>query len=140
MVAMKDYPITPLSFTAVRFKDAFWAPRIETNRQVTIPLAFRKCEETGRVQLLERAAAALRGEEPFSREPPGYPFDETDVYKVIEGVAYTIKTGREPALESYVDGLVKKIEAAQEPDGYLYPARTINPQNPHPWSGRERWQ
>ena len=136
---MKDYPITPLPFTAVRFKDAFWAPRLETNRQTTIPLAFRKCEETGRVQLFDRAAAALRGGNP-DRTKPGYPFDETDVYKTIEGAAYSLQVKADPALESYVDGLVKKIEAAQEPDGYLYPARTIYPPDPHDWSGKERWQ
>ena len=45
----------------------------------------------------------------------------------------------DPQLETYVDGLIAKIGAAQEPDGYLYTARTIDPRNPHPWSGAERW-
>ena len=81
----RDYPVKPVPFTAVHFHDAFWLPRIETNRKVTIPFAFRKCEETGRLYNFERAAAVLRGETVKDRTPPGYPFDDTDVYKVIEG-------------------------------------------------------
>src|ERR1044072_8698617 len=81
-----DYPVQPVPFTAVHLSDVFWAPRIETNRKVTIPAAFQKCEETGRVNNFERAAQALRGEE-HDKKHPGYPFDDTDLYKVIEGVA-----------------------------------------------------
>ena len=60
--APRDYPVQPVPFTAVHFNDAFWAPRIEINRTVTIPFAFEKCEETERVDNFERAAAVLRGE------------------------------------------------------------------------------
>lgn len=133
-----DYPVQPVPFTAVKFNDAFWAPRIETNRSVTIPFAFEQCEKTGRVDHLVRAAAALRGEK-VERKLPGYPFDDTDIYKVIEGAAYTLSVHPDPQLESYIDGLVDKIAAAQEPDGYLYPARTIWPSEPHRWAGPERW-
>src|SRR5712691_7074360 len=51
----RDYPVQPVPFTAVHLTDVFWAPRIETNRKVTIPAAFEKCEETGRVNNFERA-------------------------------------------------------------------------------------
>ncbi len=128
-----------MPFTAVHVDDAFWAPRIETNRAVTIPFAFGKDEETGRVRNFEEAAAVLAGKPPADRHIPGYPFDDTDVYKVIEGAAYTLSVKRDPKLEAYVDGLVAKIGAAQEPDGYLYTARTIDPEHPHEWSGAERW-
>src|SRR5581483_11348690 len=77
----RDYPVQPVPFTAVHIDDIFWAPRIETNRTVTIPFAFQKCEETGRVDNFVRAAKALRGE-PHDTKPPGYPFDDTDIYKV----------------------------------------------------------
>src|SRR5215510_7377768 len=83
----RDYPVKPVPFTAVHFNDAFWAPRIEINRTVTIPFAFQKDEETGRVNNFERAAAALKGEDLKDKKPPGYPFDDTDVYKVLEGAA-----------------------------------------------------
>jgi len=135
----RDYPVQPVPFTAVHFTDAFWLPRIEVNRAVTIPFAFEKCEETKRIYHFERAAAALRGEALADKSPPGYPFDDTDVYKVIEGAAYTLSVKPDPKLEAYLDGLIAKIAAAQEKDGYLYTTRTIDPQSPHRWAGDERW-
>jgi DUF1680 family protein len=134
-----DYPFKPVPFTSVHLNDVFWAPRIETNRTATIPVAFQQCEKTNRVYHFERAAAALRGEELTDKRPPGYPFDDTDLYKVIEGASYTLSVHRDPKLEAYVDGLIAKIAAAQEPDGYLYTTRTINPKEPHRWAGAERW-
>ncbi len=136
----KDYPVQPVPFTDVHLDDEFWAPRIETNRRETIPFAFQQCERTGRVDNFVRAAKALRGEPLANKQPPGYPFDDTDVYKVIEGASYALSVHPDPALDSYVDSLIAKIAAAQEPDGYLYTTRTIDPDHPHPWAGRERWE
>ncbi len=129
--ARPDYPFQPVPFTRVHLNDVFWAPRIETNRQTTIPVAFQQCERTQRVYHFERAAKALRGEPLEDTRPPGYPFDDTDVYKVIEGASYTLNVHPDPKLDAYVDGLIEKIAAAQEPDGYLYTTRTINPKAPH---------
>jgi DUF1680 family protein len=137
--AQTDYPVKPVPFTAVHVTDAFWAPRIETNRTVTIPFAFQKDEETGRVDLFIRAAKVLRGEPLANRKPPGYPFDDTDVYKVLEGAAYTLSVHPDPKLDAYLDDLIAKIAAAQEPDGYLYTTRTIDPMSPHRWAGSQRW-
>ncbi|HUC83911.1 MAG TPA: beta-L-arabinofuranosidase domain-containing protein [Candidatus Acidoferrales bacterium] len=134
-----NYPIQPVPFTDVRLTDNFWAPRIETNRLFTIPYAFQKCEESGRMYNFERAAAVLRGEKISDTRPPGYPFDDTDVYKVLEGASYALAVQPDPKLNAYLDKLIALIAAAQEPDGYLYTARTINPQHPHPWSGSQRW-
>src|SRR5512138_1052405 len=86
----RDYPVKPVPFTSVHFNDRFWAPRLDINRRVTIPFAFKKDEETKRVYNFERAAAVIRGEAISDRTPPGYPFDDTDVYKVIEGAAYSL--------------------------------------------------
>jgi DUF1680 family protein len=135
-----DYPVKPVPFTSVHFSDVFWAPRIEVNRKVTIPFAFQKDEETGRVRNFVEAAAALRGEEIKDKKLPGYPFDDTDVYKVIEGASYALSVHAEPQLEAYIDGLIVKIGAAQEKDGYLYTARTIDPAHPHQWAGTKRWE
>jgi hypothetical protein len=135
----RDYPVKPVPFTAVHVNDVFWAPRIETNRTVTIPFAFKKDEETGRMENFIRAAKALRGEPFENHKYPPYPFDDTDVYKVLEGAAYTLSVHPDATLEAYCDNLIKIIGAAQEPDGYLYTARTIDPLHPHPWSGNERW-
>ena len=137
--ARPDYPIKPVPFTAVHLNDAFWAPRIEINRTTSIPSAFEQCELTGRVKLFERAAAVLRGEPNVDKRPPGYPFDETDLYKVIEGASYSLSVTPDARLDAYVDGLIAKIAAAQEPDGYIYTTRTIDPKNPHRWAGPERW-
>ena len=133
-----DYPVQPVPFTAVRLNDVFWAPRIETNRKVTIPAAFQKCEESGRIDNFERAAKALHGE-PHDKKAPPYPFDDTDLYKVIEGAAYVLNVQPDPKLDAYVDGMIAKIAAAQEPDGYIYTTRTIDPENPHRWAGKARW-
>jgi hypothetical protein len=122
-------------FTAVHLNDRFWAPRIQTNRTETIPFAFQQCELSGRVENFIRAAKALRRERLDDTSPPGYPFDDTDLYKVIEGASYTLSVQPDPNLDAYVDSLIEKIAAAQEPDGYLYTTRTINPEHPHPWKG-----
>src|ERR1022692_2704371 len=135
----RDYPVRTVPFTAVHVNDGFWAPRIETNRAVTIPFAFQKDEETGRLDNFIRAAKALSGEPFENHKYPPYPFDDTDVYKVIEGASYTLSVHPDPKLDAYIDGLIEKIAAVQEPDGYLYTARTIDPLHPHPWSGNERW-
>jgi uncharacterized protein len=135
----EDYPIQPVPFTSVHVNDNFWAPRIETNRAVTIRYAFKQCEDTGRIANFEHAAETLAGEDPTGKPLPGYPFDDTDVYKVMEGASYCLSIKPDSELDAYLDGLIKKIAAAQEPDGYLYPARTINPTHPHDWSGKERW-
>ncbi|HEV3201497.1 MAG TPA: glycoside hydrolase family 127 protein, partial [Bryobacteraceae bacterium] len=132
-------PVKPVPFTSVHVNDEFWAPRIEINRTVTIPFAFKKDEETGRVDNFIRAAKQLRGEPFENHKYPPYPFDDTDVYKVIEGASYTLSVHPDAQLDAYIDGLIEKIGAAQEKDGYLYTARTIDPLHPHPWSGSERW-
>jgi DUF1680 family protein len=134
-----DYPFQPVPFTAVHLTDTFWAPRIETNRLTTIPCAFGKCEETGRMDNFIRAAAVLRGERLSNTNLPGYPFDDSDVYKIIEGASYVLATEPDPNLRAYLDKVIAEIGAAQETDGYLYTARTINPQHPHKWSGPTRW-
>src|SRR5258708_38720940 len=137
--AGQEYPIRPVPFKQVHVSDAFWAPRMEINRTVSIPTAFDQCERTGRIENFVRAAEVLRGQDLKDRHAPPFPFDDTDPYKVIEGASYSLTVRPDPKLESYVDGLIAKIAAAQEPDGYLYTTRTIDPLHPHAWSGAERW-
>ena len=136
----RDYPVQPVPFTAVRLDDAFWAPRIEVNRTASIPTALDQCERTGRVENFRRAARVLRGEPLADTKPPGYPFDDSDLYKVIEGASYALSVHPDPTLDAHVDRLIATIAAAQEPDGYLYTTRTIDPRAPHPWAGRARWE
>ncbi|BCS34809.2 hypothetical protein TBR22_A40350 [Luteitalea sp. TBR-22] len=136
----RDYPVQPVPFTAVTLDDEFWAPRIERNRTASIPTALQQCEITGRVENFRRAARVLRGEPLENTKPPGYPFDDSDLYKVIEGASYALSVTPDPKLDAYVDELIATIAAAQERDGYLYTTRTINPAAPHPWAGTARWE
>lgn len=131
----RDYPIRPVPFTEVKLTDPFWAPRIETNRTETIPYAFGKCEETGRMDNFDIAAGTLEGE-----HKGDFPFDDTDPYKILEGAAYVLSVQPDPELNAYLDKLIAKIAAAQEDDGYLYTVRTNNCQRLKNWFGDERWE
>lgn len=125
--------ITPVPFTKVKIQDNFWAKRIEINRRVTIPYDFRKCEETGRIDNFAKAGGLMKGK--FQ----GIRFDDSDVFKVIEGAAYTLSVHPDKELENYLDALIDKIAAAQEDDGYIFTTRTIDPNNPEGDSGSTRW-
>lgn len=131
--AQQDYPVQPVPFTSVKLADKFWSPRIETNRTVTIPASFERCVSTGRVKNFEMAAAKS------GKFCTTYPFDDTDIYKTIEGGSYSLAEYPDKKLDAYMDSLITIVGKAQEPDGYLYTARTIDPLHPHSWSGAERW-
>jgi len=129
----KDYPIIPVDFTGVRLKDHFWAPRLEINRTLTIPFAMEQNEKTGRVDNFRIAGGLLKGEYRGER------YNDTDVYKVMEGAAYTLMLRPDPVLEAELDDLIAVIAAAQEDDGYLFTPRTSAPDPPVMGIGEERW-
>ena len=129
-----DYPIRNVVFTDVKLTDKFWMPRIETNRTVTIPASFERCKTTGRIQNFVNAATKT------GKFCTAFPFDDTDIYKTIEGASFSLAVHPDPKLNAYIDSLVTIICNAQEPDGYLYTARTIDPLHPHAWSGKQRWE
>src|SRR4030042_559433 len=134
-----DYPIQPVPFTSVRLTDNFWAPRIKKNASVTIPIAFSYCESSGRVKNFEIAGGLDTG-----RFKTIYPFDDSDVFKIIEGAAYSLQTYPDAELDTYLDTLINKIGLAQEDDGYLYTNRTIaemhGGEGLHKWEGKNRWE
>jgi len=129
----RDYPIKPVAFTRVNITDNFWAPRLETNRKVTIPYNFEKCKETGRIRNFAIAGGLEEGD--FE----GIYFNDSDVFKVIEGASYSLQVYDDPELKAYLDDLIAKIAAAQEEDGYLYTNRTIDPSKAADGGGEERW-
>ena len=135
------YPITPVPFTSVKVTPGtFWGQRLEASRKVTIPLAFSKCEETDRYTNFSNAAKHLQDpSKVFDIKKGTFPFDDTDPYKTIEGASYILQTYPDKALAKYIDSVLNVIASAQEPDGYLYTARTQNPEHPHDWSGAKRW-
>lgn len=128
-----DGPIKPVPLAAVRLTDGFWQTRLATNRQITIPHIMKQNEATGRVANFARAARTASG------AYEGRRFNDTDVYKVIEAASYTLVSHPDPVLDRQLDQLIALIAGAQEPDGYLFPARTVNPAHPAPGSGPARW-
>lgn len=131
---IKDYPIQPVPFTSVKLSDHFWAPRIQKNHVVTIPIALKQCEITGRIKNFKIAGKLEAGS--FCSI---FPFDDSDVFKIIEGASFSLQTFPDKALENYLDTLIAYIALAQEPDGYLYTNRTIDPTHAHEWAGTQRW-
>ena len=147
------YPISQVPFTAVKITpQTFWGDRIQAAREVTIPLAFSKCESEHRYENFSMAAYTLQHPGHEGLNTPkwdvskfmGFSFDDTDVYKTIEGASYVLQTGgnskENEKLKVYIDSVLDVVAAAQESDGYLYTARTINPEHPHQWAGKKRWE
>lgn len=131
---VENKPIKAVPFTSVHFQDSFWKQRIDTLRFKTIPYAFERSEKAGYIDNFAIAGGLKTGT--YQSE---FPFDDAEVYKIIEGAAYLLSVQRDAALEAYVDSVITIIAAAQEPDGYLFTNRTIN--NPlHPWVGEKRWE
>ena len=142
------YPITPVPFTAVKVTpNTFWGQRLQASRDVTIPLAFSKCESEHRYDNFTQAAQHIKDPSKVFQVDGvmGYSFDDTDPYKTLEGAAYLMQThpnakiNGEP-IDKYCDKVIAIIASAQEPDGYLYTARTQNPEHPHGWAGTKRWE
>jgi DUF1680 family protein len=111
--ARKRSGLSAVPFHEVEIRDAFWSARIETNRRATIEACLAKCEETGRIANFARAGGLESGEH------QGYLYNDSDVYKVLEGIAYTLRSVPDPELERRADRIIAKIAAAQRPDGYL---------------------
>lgn len=115
-----DYPIKPIDFTKVKITGGFWKSRLDTVSKRTIPYAFQKCEETGRINNFKYAGKLAEGK--FSGR---FGFDDSDVYKIVEGAAYSLMNEPNPKLDAYLDQIISYFAAAQEPDGYLYTAWTL---------------
>lgn len=109
----RDYPIRQVAFNEVKIKDDFWAKRIRTNNDVTIPYVLKKIINDGRLGDDSKFADRFM-----------------DVYKTVEGICYSLQTFPDPRLENYVDSIIWLIGLAQEDDGYLYC---------YPRIGQKRW-
>ncbi len=105
--------LTAVSFTQVRFSDKFWAQKQKINKDVTLNICLEKCEKTGRITNFEKAAGLIEG------DYEGIFYNDSDVYKVIEGIAYSLMNHPDPELEKKADIIIEKIAAAQQDDGYL---------------------
>ena len=105
--------ITPVAFSQVKIEDSFWSPRLERHRTATLPVCIDQIEnQTDRIRNFENAALG-RGEH------SGIYFDDSDVYKALEGMAYSLQIHPDPELEAKCDEWIDKFAAAQQPDGYI---------------------
>lgn len=111
--------LQPVPFTAVHVEDAFWAPRIETNRTSTVAACLKQCEDTGRISNFSKAAGKIPG------KYEGRFYNDSDVYKVLEGAAYCLAQHPDKQLEARIDAIIDEIAAAQQPDGYLNAYYTV---------------
>lgn len=131
------YPIKPVNSTEVTLTDNFWLPKIKTVQQTTIPHAIEKCRVEGRFDNFLIAGGKMEG-----KTRGAMPFDDTDVYKIIEGASYSLAVLPNPDLEAEVDSIISIIAVGQEKDGYLTTWRTIDPHHPPaPWvEPGDRWE
>lgn len=123
------YEIEPVNIQNVKLTDSFWLPIIKRVQEITIAYAIQKCNEEGRFENFliagKQKTGTVRGE---------MPFDDTDVYKIIEGASNTLISAPNPKLEKVLDSLIAIVKIGQEKDGYLTTWRTINPAKPPaPW-------
>lgn len=127
-ITYSDYPIEAVKQARVELTDDFWLPRIRTVQDKVIKYAFHKCEAEGRLDNFVIAGRVIHGEEGCAHGK--MPFDDTDVYKTLEGIAYSLVNNPDEALDMYADSVISIIAQGQEPDGYLTTWRTINPMKP----------
>lgn len=128
-------PVEGVSFTKVHLNDVFWSPRIETNRTVSIPSAFKECEKNGRFDNFAIAGGLKKGE-----HRGDFPFDDTDPYKIIEGASYSLAVKYDKKLDAYLDSVIYLIGKAQEPDGYLTTCVTNKCYRLSGWWGTHKWE
>lgn len=106
---LRSVPINQVILT-----DSFWSPRLKINRAITIPSQFHQCEETGRLDNFRRISGKV--DKPYE----GIYFNDSDIYKWLEGASWTLATDPDNAeLQRMVDTAITEIEAAQQADGYL---------------------
>jgi hypothetical protein len=133
-----DYPISAVDIKKVVINDNFWLPKIKVVQDTTISFSFNKCDEEGRMENFLIAGGKKEG-----KTRGKMPFDDTDLYKIIEGASYSLISSPDPKLDAYLDSMIEIIKTGQEPDGYLTTWITIDKMNPPAsWANPSpnRWQ
>jgi len=121
------YPIKPIELQDVEVSEGFWKDRIETTIETTIPHTFEQCEKTGRISNFRRAAGLEEG-----NYQGGAGYNDSDVYKILEGACYALMIREDEELREYVDNLVSYMAGAQEESGLLYTAWTLRANDDNP--------
>lgn len=133
-----DYPISSVDIRNVKLSDNFWLPKVKTIQKTTISYSFDKCSKEGRMENFLIAGGKMEG-----KVRGKMPFDDTDLYKIIEGASYSMISNPDPALDRYLDSIISIIKTGQEQDGYLTTWFTIDPLNPPAnWvkPSKSRWE
>jgi DUF1680 family protein len=130
-----EYPYHMIGFEDVKLTDDFWKPIVDRCINTTIPHVLRKCEKSRRLENFKIAGGLSK-----ERRSSKLPFDDSDVYKTLEGIAYSLILKPDSRLANKLDEIIEMISSAQEGDGYLYTFRTMSPDNPHFLSGKHRWE
>ena len=100
-----DYPISAVDSKNVILQDSFWLPKIQLIQDTTIKYAFDKCEQEGRMDNFLIAGKVKEG-----KTRGKMPFDDTDLYKIIEGASYSLISKPNPALDVYLDSIIEIIK------------------------------
>ncbi|MFD2943530.1 glycoside hydrolase family 127 protein [Flavobacterium notoginsengisoli] len=124
-VLQGGYQIEPVNIQNVKLTDSFWLPIIKRVQEITIEYAIKKCDEEGRFENF-----LIAGKQKTGKVRGDMPFDDTDVYKIIEGASNTLISAPNPKLERVLDSMIAIVKIGQEPDGYITTWRTINPAKP----------
>jgi DUF1680 family protein len=134
----QDYPIKSAEIRDVTLTDSFWLPKIKTIQKITIRHAFFKCSVEGRMDNF-----LIAGKKKSGKTCGKMPFDDTDLYKIIEGASYSLVSFPDQRLEAYLDSIIGIIKTGQEPDGYLTTWFTIDRKSPPAWwvkPSTNRWE
>jgi uncharacterized protein len=132
-----DYPISMVDIKNVELTDNFWLPKIKTIQNTTIAFGFEKCIREGRLENFFIAGGKKKG-----KTHGKMPFDDSDIYKIIEGASNSLISAPDKELEANLDSVISIIKIGQEPDGYLSTWVTIDPNSPPaPWVQKngQRW-
>jgi len=136
-IKYSDYPISMVTIVKVNISDNFWLPKIQTIQNTSIAFGFDKCRQEGRMENFLIAGGKMKG-----KTRGKMPFDDTDIYKIIEGASYSLISVPNKKLDAYLDSVIDIIKTGQEPDGYITTWFTIDPTNPPaPWVEKtgKRW-
>lgn len=132
-----DYPVKAVNIQNVVLTDSFWLPKIKVIQKTTIPYAFDKCSKEGRMESFLIAGGIKKG-----KVRGKMPWDDSDLYKIIEGASYSLINNPNPGLLAYLDSVIDIIKIGQEKDGYITTWMTIDPTtSPADWykPAGKRW-
>jgi DUF1680 family protein len=114
LVAPSNTLLSPLGLDNVVLTSGFWAERQGINARASIEHCEEWVERSGWVGNFD---AALDGRLPAARRGPS--FADSDVYKLIEAMAWEVGRSGDAELDARIERLVDRILPVQEADGYL---------------------